>query len=94
MNEWELTDEEIEQARDYGEYEYEDDTPGVGQFIEEEVLAGNRAVATAAQKKLVEWLNERCMEHLHDASIARVERSDCAECWAMIEAALGVKDED
>jgi hypothetical protein len=56
MNEWELTTEEIEQARDYGEYEYEDDTPEVGQFIEEEVLAGNRAVATAAQKKLVEWL--------------------------------------
>lgn len=35
MNEWELTTEEIEQARDYGEYEYEDDTLEVGLFVDD-----------------------------------------------------------
>jgi len=94
MNEWELTDEDLEREASFGAMEYCDRIPREGQFIDEEIVAGQRAVATAAQKKLVEWLNERCMEHLHDASIARTERSDCAECWAMIEAALGVKDED
>ena len=102
MNEWELTDEaELQSAYDSG-WDYENALwlsgggPSINGDVESgrEHVAGQRAIATAAQKKLVEWLNERCMEHLHDASIARTERSDCAECWAMIEAALGVKDED
>ena len=86
MNEWELTTDEIEQARDYGEYEYEDDTPGVGQFIEEEVLAGNRAVARAAQKKLVEWW----LDNFNVSALT----PELAEKWKAFLAALGVKDED
>ena len=53
MNEWKLTDEEIEQAAACGEYEYADSVPEEGQFDDEELLAGQRAIADAAVKKLV-----------------------------------------
>jgi len=93
MNEWELSDEELNTAVTSGAAQYKHERDTAIAWGDEEYYE-HCAIARAAQKKLVEWLNERCMEHLHDASIARVERSDCAECWAMIEAALGVKDED
>ena len=91
MNEWELSDEDLGREASFGAMEYCDRIPREGQFIDEEIVAGQRAIATAAQKKLVEWENETCMEHKYDYTIGRVRRSDCAECWTHLEAALEVK---
>ena len=83
MNEWELTDEEI------------------GQIERDCYIGGQieRAIATAAQKKLVEWL----IEHNEWRDLIKFEVNDgttkeefpllslSGEEWHSLKAALGVK---
>ena len=86
MNEWELSDEDLEREASFGAMEYCDRIPREGQFIDEEIVAGQRAVATAAQRKLVEWWLEN-----FDVPMLTPE---LIEKWKAFKAALGVKDED
>jgi hypothetical protein len=86
MNEWELTDEDLEREASFGAMEYCDRIPREGQFIDEEIVAGQRAVATAAQKKLVEWW----LDNFNVSALT----PELAEKWKAFLAALGVKDED
>jgi len=48
-------------------------------------------IARAAVKKVVEWLEEDCMEHTPPlyAATYPVDRASCAECWAILKAAGG-----
>ena len=84
MNGWELTDEEIEQEVECAEYEYADSVPEEGRFNDEETLVGQRAIATAAQKKLVEWL----IVEFDTPTLTQ----EFVDKWARLKAALGVKE--
>lgn len=46
----------------------------------------SRAIATAAQRRLVEWLEGDCHAHWGKALV----RWGCERCWAELKAALGV----
>ena len=87
MNEWELTDEEIQHCIKDGAMRHAAlGTPAMRQAID-------HSIATAAQRKLVEWLNKHCFvyegpcgkcgEDVYDDSVCCFRATDMA--------ALGVK---
>lgn len=79
MNEWELTDEQANQALLDGM----DACYGKPRLWTTE--RANRAIATAAQQKLVGWSEGECK---HDSK--RIRRC-CDLCWRDVKSALGVK---
>lgn len=84
---WELTDEQIDAAVAQGAAQYKHERDTAIAWGDEEYHE-RRAIATAAQKWLVEWLDKDCTIH-HENDL--VPHWNCVVCWRNLKAALGVK---
>jgi len=82
MNEWELTDEELNTAVTSGAAQYKHERDTAIAWGDEEYYE-HCAIATAAQKKLVEWW----LDNFNVSALT----PELAEKWKAFLAALGVK---
>jgi len=77
MNEWKLTDEQILEEIAKATHKNE--------LLQVVVTRQDRAIAQAAQQRLVKRLHEKC--HKHDGSVLRL---GCPKCWQELRKEVGL----
>lgn len=77
---WKPTDEEIKEAAKQGINSITEDN------VDRWIIS--KTIIQAAQRKLVEWGDERCIEHHPNMNF--LIRRTCRECWIQLRKELGL----